>query len=75
MKHQSKFSQNQEHTEEQRAQAPAGREFANSDELLRHDAASTPVPPAIEERLKASVGHLPAAKPGWLKRLFGGGKS
>lgn len=74
MKQRNEFSQAQEHTEEQQAQAPTAKEFSNSDELLRHDAAHTTVPPEIEERLKASVSDLPESKPNWLKRLFGGDK-
>lgn len=73
MKHQSKFSQQQEHTEEQQTHSQPGREFANSDELLRHDAAQTAVPPEVAERLKeASEKISPPKSRSWWKNLFGG---
>ncbi len=72
MKHQSKLSPKQEHAEEQQTQAQANtaREFSNSDELLRYDAAQTVVPPEIAERLKCSSANLPPQKGGWFKRFF-----
>jgi hypothetical protein len=73
MKQHTKLSQKQEHVAEQQAQANTAKEFSNSDELLRFDAAQTPVPPEIAERLKHSSSECaPAARPGWLKRIFGG---
>lgn len=75
MKQQSKFSQKQEHIEEQQAHIQPGQEFANSDELIRHDAAQTIVPPEIAQRLQHSVGDMPEPKTNWLKRLFGGTNS
>jgi hypothetical protein len=74
MKHQSKLSQEQQqqHAAEQQTQQPAAREFANAEELLRYDAAHTPVPPGIAQRLQKSTSGLPAPKTTWWKRLFGG---
>ena len=73
MKHQSKFSpQEQQHASEQQTQQPAGREFASVEEMLRYDAAQTPVPPAIAQRLEKSIGEAPQPKPAWWERLFGG---
>jgi hypothetical protein len=40
--------------------------------LLRHDAAQTPVPSRIAERLQESIRELPKPKPGWWKRWIGG---
>ena len=61
--------------EEQQAltsqEAQVGREFATAEEMLRHDALHTPVPPTIEHRLAESVGQLPAPPQPWWKRLFG----
>ncbi|HZI30905.1 MAG TPA: hypothetical protein VFF11_01120 [Candidatus Binatia bacterium] len=74
MKHQNKFSQNEEHSHEQQSHAQPAKEFANSDELLRYDAGQTTVPPEIAQRLQESVGDLPGPKQNWLKRLFGGTK-
>jgi len=47
------------------------KEFANPEELLRHDALHTPVPPSIARRLKESLGSLtPPASP-WWRKFFG----
>lgn len=72
MKHQSKFSQQQEHTEQQQAHAQSGKEFANSDELLRYDAAQTTVPPEVAQRLQKSAAEVrpPGSRP-WWKSIFG----
>src|SRR5262249_44972038 len=62
MKHQSKFTekqQQQQHAAEQQVQQPAGTEFATPEELLRFDAARTPVPPPIGERLAKSAAGIP----------------
>jgi hypothetical protein len=73
MKQHSKLSQKQEHVAEQTAHAHAAREFSNSDELLRFDAAHTSVPPEIAERLKKSAAQLPPPPArSWWKNLFGG---
>ena len=47
-------------------------EFATPEEMLRHDAVHTPVPPAIAHRLQASTAELPQPPQSWWKRLFGG---
>ena len=73
MKHEKKFtSQEQEiqHGAEQ-LQQPSAREFATVEEMLRHDALHTPVPPAIAHRLKESIGQLPPPQRSWWQRLFG----
>lgn len=71
MKQQTKLTQKQEHVVEQQTQAQAAKEFANSDELLRFDAAQTAVPPAIAERLKNStVQDAAPPRTSWFKRLF-----
>jgi len=56
--------------QEQQTASEATREFATHEELLRHDAAQTPVPPGIEERLQKAVGAEPKPK-SWWERLFG----
>ncbi len=74
MKHQSKLSQEQQAQlagTEQQAQSTGAREFASVEEMLRYDAAHTPVPPDIAQRLQKSTGDLPAPKTSWWKRLFG----
>jgi hypothetical protein len=76
MKHQSEFSEEQQRSRpvgnEQQAQSPATREFATAEELLRYDAAHTPVPPDIARRLQKSAGDLPKPKASWWKRWLGG---
>ena len=73
MKHQNKFSQEQQQqAAAHQTQQPAAREFANVEELLRYDAAHTPVPPGIAQRLQKSTGGLPGPKASWWKRWFGG---
>jgi hypothetical protein len=45
-------------------------EFPSVDEMLRHDALHTPVPPGIERRVRDSLGE--EAKPqAWWRRWFG----
>ena len=70
MKQHTKLTQKQEHVAEQTAHAHVAKEFSNSDELLRFDAAQTAVPPEIEQRLKHSAANIAPSKTGWFKRLF-----
>jgi hypothetical protein len=70
MKHQSKFSPEQQHTTAHQSGQQAAREFASAEELLRFDAAQTSVPPEIAGRLKHSAANLTPPKSGWFKRLF-----
>lgn len=73
MKQHSKLSQKQEQSVEQQTHTQAGKEFATSDELLRFDAAHTPVPPEIAERLKKSAADIaPPAKRSWWRKIIGG---
>ena len=51
--------------------ARAPMEFASPEQMIRHDAARTPVPPAIARRLEESIATLPPRQP-WWKRLFQG---
>jgi hypothetical protein len=73
MKQQVKLSQKHEHAVEQQSQQRTAREFKNSDELLRFEAAQISVPPEIAQRLQKSTAHAgpPASRP-WWKNLFGG---
>jgi hypothetical protein len=73
MKQQIKLTPKQEHVAEHNAQAHAAKEFSNSDELLRFDAAQTIVPPEIAVRLQKSAGQIPPPPArSWWKNLFGG---
>jgi len=59
--------------EQQQAQSAAAQEFASVEEMLRHDALHTPVPPAIANRLEESVKQLPPpSSRAWWRRFFGG---
>jgi len=69
-------SQAQEHeqqqTSAQQTQQASAREFATPEEVLRHDALHTPVPPTIAQRLQESISKGPARARPWWKRLLGG---
>ena len=72
MKRQSKLTPREEQAlSEQISQKHAAKGFASVEEMLRHDALHTPVPPNIGFRLQKSIAGLPSAKPGWLRRFFG----
>jgi hypothetical protein len=51
-------------------QAGLAHEFATPEAMLRHDALHTPVPPAIGQRLQASLAQSPEPAKGWWRRLF-----
>jgi NAD-dependent oxidoreductase involved in siderophore biosynthesis len=64
--------QAQQQSAAQQTQQPAASEFATPEELLRHDALHTPVPPTIAHRLQESLGKTPPRAPAWWRRLLGG---
>ena len=69
MKHESKLtSREQEQLAEVKAQQTATREFASVEEVLRHDAGQTAVPPGIAERLAQSVQKVPPPERAWWQR-------
>ena len=71
MKHESKHrSQEQEQLASKTSQQTTAREFATAEELLRHDAAKTEVPPVIAERLTKSIQNLPRPSKTWWERLL-----
>ncbi len=55
----------------QASQTHGAREFGSVEEMLRHDALHTPVPPSIAFRLRESIGRVPPTRPSWWRRLFG----
>jgi hypothetical protein len=71
MKQQTKIYHKSEQFVEQQSQQ-AAKEFENSDELLRFDAAQVSVPPEIGQRLQKSAANIspPAARP-WWRNIFG----
>ena len=71
MKRQTKLtSQEQEQLAETTSQQTAAREFASAEEVLRHDASPTVVPPAIAERLSQSIQKEPKPERSWWRRLM-----
>jgi hypothetical protein len=72
MKRQVKHtSQEQEQLSEVNTQQTSAREFASTEELLRHDASQTAVPPAIAERLARSIQNEPKPARSWWRRMLG----
>ena len=73
-RHTSKLNQH-EHEEtaihQQSAQQQTAVEFASAEEMLRHDAGQTPVPPAVAERLRKSVEREPRPARSWWRRVLG----
>ena len=70
---------NSRETDEQQAaasthqsQQSAGLDFATPEEMLRHDALHTAMPPNLPYRLRDSLGGTPSPRGSWWKRLFGG---
>jgi hypothetical protein len=64
--------QQQEQVTGHQSALKAGHEFASPEEMLRHDAAQTTVPPAIADRLQYSLSQTKAPARSWWKLLFGG---
>jgi hypothetical protein len=59
----------------QSAASAPGLDFETPEALLRHDAAETPAPPALAERLRNSLSDEPAPRAPWWRRLLGGDRS
>jgi hypothetical protein len=76
MKRQSKLTpqeQQQLAAGQQQTQSSFAQEFSSVEDMLRHDARHTPVPPTIAYRLEESVKQLPpSASRAWWRRFFGG---
>jgi len=71
MKRQTKLtSQEQGQLAETKSQQTPAREFASAEELLRHDASQTTVPPAIAGRLSQSIHNEPKPERSWWRRLM-----
>jgi hypothetical protein len=72
MKRQNKLKEEQAQEQSLQEEQQTAREFGSVEDLLRHDAVHTPVPPAIAQRLQESIGPmLPPTNRPWWKRLFG----
>ena len=76
MKHESELTpqkQEQLAATQQQTLSSSPLEFASVEDMLRHDALHTPVPPTIAYRLEESIGQLPPPPPrAWWRRFFGG---
>jgi hypothetical protein len=47
-------------------------DFATAEELIRHDAQQTAVPPEIAYRLNESISREPKSAKSWWKKIFSG---
>ena len=76
MKRETKLTQKEQEqlaSAQQQTESSTAREFASVEEMLRHDALHTPVPPRIGYRLEESVKQLPpGSSKAWWRRFFGG---
>ncbi len=63
----SEYNENMSAGQQQHAASQGAQVFADSDELLRFDAAQTIVPPGVAQRLQQSL----PAKSVWWKKLLG----
>ena len=52
-------------------QTHSTKTYAKVEDLLRDDAAQTPLPRAVEERLRRSLASSQSPRHPWWKRLFG----
>ena len=71
MKRQVKHaSEEQQQLSEANTQQTSPREFASTEELLRHDVSQTTVPPEIAERLARSIQNEPKPPRSWWRRFL-----
>jgi hypothetical protein len=74
-KHQTKLTSREEEQQQQvsgqEATQRSATEFASVEEMLRHDALRTPVPPSVAERLGESIGSTAPQGRAWWRRFFG----
>jgi hypothetical protein len=68
----SQQQQEQQLASAHQTQQPAPLEFSTPEEMLRHDALHTAVPPAIAFRLQESISKTPPRPLSWWRRLLGG---
>jgi hypothetical protein len=72
MKHEKKFSSQEQQVSETQSRQTTAREFASVEELIRFDARQIIVPRAIAQRLQRSAAQInPASSRPWWKNLFG----
>jgi hypothetical protein len=71
MKHEKKFSQEEQQISETQSRQTTASEFASPEELLRFDAKQTPLPRTIAERLRRSLQNESAPPRSWWQKWFG----
>jgi hypothetical protein len=73
MNDKKKFStaRHREQAAESQSAASGALEFQSAEELIRHDAAQTQVPPQIARRLKESIAQSPQPRRPWWRKLLG----
>lgn len=74
MKQRTKLSQEKQQAAAHLVRQDKMQEFESVEELLRHDAEQTNVPPEIATRLSRSARETPSSPPAsrsWWKNLFG----
>jgi hypothetical protein len=73
MKEQNKFSTGRHREQAAASQAAntSALEFQSVEDLLRHDAAQTAVPPAIARRLSQSIAQSAPPRRPWWRKLIG----
>ena len=71
MKQKLTTGQQQEQTAQLHSQKTAAQHFDSVEELLRYDAAQTPVPPEIAQRLRQSLEQSPPPRRSWWRKLLG----
>jgi hypothetical protein len=67
MRHQQKHEAEQVQHEQQASDA---KTFSSTEELLRHDAARTEVPAAVEQRLKETLARERITPRSWWQRIL-----
>ena len=74
MKQHTKLTQHEysgQEAEQHAAQQTHPHEFASVEEVLRHDAARTDVPPGLTRRIQEAAATVPVPKRAWWRQLFG----
>lgn len=68
---QKRLQHQQQQEQTQQTQQQQERTFETPEEMLRYDAAQTPPPGKIAERLKDSMANEPSPTRPWWKRILG----
>lgn len=71
---QQRAEEQQTTAHQQHAESTREVEFNSVEDMLRHDAAQTPVPPGIEHRLQQSLSKTSTNAMSWWRRFFGRSK-